>query len=170
MAIAISIFAMFMYAFIPNMIHNSPWERVDIIYPSGDEIYEMFKNDPNYAAFYDRYPNATESFRDRGEGRAELEIALGDFGNGKYIRLTLDYNRHDDEVWPRVHCEDFTAPGDYRHQSFDGALVTQFIEQNKCLEGGFYFEKQIREPDEAIPLACGPGTSLVDGVCVQTNE
>ena len=166
MGITISVFILFLYAFIPNMIQNNPWDNVEIIYPSGDEIYEMFTQEPAYAAFYDRYPNATEAFRDRGEGRAELELALGDFGKGKYIRLTLDYDRHDKIVWPRIHCEDFAAPSDYRHQSFDGALVMQFIEQNKCLEGGVYMGNAEPEPKITIPLACGHGTSLVDGTCV----
>lgn len=169
-SMSVVMFSLIVYGITPDLMREGRWDRVDVdvIYPPSDAIYELLKNDPAYLAMFEKYPDAKEKFDPRGQGRGQLDVAMGNFDDeGKILTLELEYDRGDKIIHTRINCKDFTNEHN-GNVNFRGPLVIQYIQENNCLNEGIMVDNRVPEPiyGKPFPSTCGPDTRLVDGICL----
>lgn len=168
--IGISFFAIFMYAILPHLIENVTHEWEQILNESAagknrEQLLELFREHPAYIIFMEKYPEAGENFRDRGNGNGRMELTAMNFTSYNMMMLELNYDKRDDNLYVEATCENKAKD---KHLRIRGNYSVNFIEQTDCLDQGIPSSPPIPEPtyEEPWPLACGDGAVLQDGVCV----
>lgn len=131
MGIAVSVFSLFLYSFLPHMIQSDQWDILGNNL-SDEELLELFKSDPSYSAFYEKYPNAFENFENHRHG-GELTLIAGSYGTQQnMLNLHMYYDNYDQRVNLDINCE--TYYNDRNQQYAHGAFVVKFIEETECLD------------------------------------
>jgi len=146
MAIACSIFVLFVISIMPHIIDqiNNRWD--DVIPGKSDaELKSMFYDTESYKTFVGKYPENGEYFDSYGNGGGRLEVTAMNFESYNIITLELDYDKRSDFTREYVECH---SHADKQQYSIRGSLATQFIEKVDCLEG---------------PGLIGAPSNLIDG-------
>ncbi len=177
MAIALSVFALFLMSILPHMLDQ--FERDwDIFSISQEEVMEKFENSDSYKIFVEKYPEHGVYFDpDRNGGR--MELTAMNFETFNELNLELRYYQRDGipEFREEIRCSNDLHNVNYHIR---GTLVTQFIEKVDCLNGDGIvsatsplvdengFPVPISEPDGVgvYNYACGDGTTFEDGICI----
>lgn len=163
--IGISFFVIFLYAILPHLIDNvsNEWKRVLDDSAAGKnraELEKMFREHPAYIMFTEKYPDAGEYFRDRGNGNGRMELTAMNFTSYNKIMLEMNYDKRDDNLYLEATCENEAA--DFRLR-IHGDYSTKFIEMSNCLDISRPTAPElIPEPD----VLCRNGAVSIDGVCV----
>ncbi len=94
---AVSVFTIFMLAFVPIAIDETThrlglYDRV-----SKEVVLAKLQEHPAYVAMYERFPDAAEEFVER-TNRASLNVGVMDFDVGNQLVLHLHYDGYDDSV------------------------------------------------------------------------
>ena len=129
-SIAVSVFVLFLYSFLPHLIQNDQWERVDGLKLTDEELLKEFKIHPAYVAFYERFPDAKEELRNERHG-GQLEVGVANFEDNNYLTLHLYFNNHDDDINANVNCD---SSNDTQNRHANGLFVIEFIKQTNCLD------------------------------------
>ena len=133
MAIASSIFVLFLISILPyiaNQIENN-WEDV-IPGKSDEEIKELFYGTDSYKAFVDRYPENGEYYDLYGNGYGRLEVTSMNFESYNTLLLELEYDKRTDSIKEEASCYN---QADEHNYYVRGTLARQFIEKIDCLDG-----------------------------------
>ncbi|MDH5463468.1 MAG: hypothetical protein OEW49_04085 [Nitrosopumilus sp.] len=133
MAIACSIFVLFVISIMPhimNQIENN-WDDV-IPGKSNEELKAMFYETESYKTFVSKYPENGEYFDSYGNGGGRLEVTAMNFESYNTLRLELDYNKRTESIREEANCYNQI---DERNYHIRGTLATQFIEKIPCLDG-----------------------------------
>jgi len=131
---AVSIFAMFLHSYLPVMINNNNWDRVEQILITSDYMKEKMESHMAFQAFHERYPNAVTEFNKHGNYGASYELAIGNFTSNHSFTLKMDYQTNGDKVMVSAVCDKFGTSS--KSTGVRGAITTQFIKENTCLEKG----------------------------------
>lgn len=127
--IAVSVFVLFLYSFLPSIIQNEQWKNIDGMNMDDEKLLEEFQATPAYIAFYERFPNATEELNNYRSG-GELQIGIANYEKNNYLKLNLYYNNYDDRINVNVDCQ----TSDNRNNMYaDGLFAIEFIKQTNCL-------------------------------------
>ena len=178
MAIALSIFVLFVISIMPHTIDQLNREWGDVIPISKEEVMEKFQNTESYKIFNEKYPdNGVYLDLDRNGGR--LELTAMNFETFNELRLELRYypNNGGEDVREEISCSNDLHDVYYQIR---GSLASQFIEKVDCLSGNGLvsatsplvdedgFPLPIREPSlgGVYNYACGVGTTFDEGICI----
>jgi len=135
--IALSIFVLFLYSFLPHTIQNNAWNNLDTTPLNKEELLKKFQEHPAYAAFYERFPDAKEEINYNKNGnRGELEVGIRNSENGNTLSLHMYYNTYEDRVNVNINC-DIQSNERYIDRSnlhANGLFTIDFIEQTDCME------------------------------------
>lgn len=146
MVIGLIIFSIILFTILPHIIENSSrdWERAMGNSMTKEDLKVLFYAEPAYTVFKEKYPNATESFRDRGDGR--LNLIMYNYTNLNEIRLELRYDSHRQNISTEITCQ-INIPGNERemHRGVNGDGAADFIEKVDCLN--FKFPSDISPTD-----------------------
>jgi len=123
------VFALFLYSFLPHLIQNDQWERIDGLKMSDEDLLAEFQATPAYVAFYEKYPDAKEELNNRRSG-GELQVGIANIEKGNFMKLNLYYNEYDDRINVNVSCE---TPNNRENMHSDGLFAVDFIKQTECL-------------------------------------
>ncbi len=127
--IAISVFVLFLYSFLPHIIQNDQWENIDGLKMSDEDLLKEFQATPAYIAFYDRFPDAKEELNNHRHG-GELQVGIANLDKGNFLKLNLYYNEYDERINVNVSCE---TPNNRENMHSDGLFAIDFISQTDCL-------------------------------------
>lgn len=127
--IAISVFTLFLYSFLPHIIQNDQWERIDGLTMSDEDLLKEFYATPAYVAFYERFPDAKEELNNHRHG-GELQVGIANLEKGNFLKLHLYYNDRDERMNVNVSCE---TPNNRENMHSDGLFAIDFIKQTDCL-------------------------------------
>ena len=131
LGISISMFGLFWYTFLPEIIQNNPWAEIGNSFMSDEELLKKLKAHPSYAAFYERFPDAKEELRNHRHG-GSLQVGVSNFEKNNMLSLNLRFQTYGN-VNANIHCR--TMNNDYdRNLSAEGLFVLDFIENTNCLE------------------------------------
>ena len=138
-SITISVFVLFLYSALPNMIQHSDWDQFDAMSMNDEEMLEIFKGHPAYAAFYERFPDATEELdNDNISRHSELKVGVRNFDTGIELILHMYYNPRNDNVNVNINCDvqgyELNVDRSALHAS--ELFAVDFIEQTNCLDLG----------------------------------
>jgi len=132
---AVTIFVLFLHSYLPHMIENNDWERIQKTMITVDFMKKELESHSAYKAFQERYPNATIEFNKSGNnGGADYQLAMGNFTSNNSLILNMNYRVHDGRINVDISCDKFDT--NLRGTSIHGALVTQYIKENTCMEIG----------------------------------
>jgi len=133
--VTLSLFVLFLYAALPGMIQNSNWDNLDLV-PLGEEgMLKKFQEDPTYAAFYERFPDAKEKLNyNKRSAHSSMEVGIRNFETGAELKLQLNYNSRGDDINANINCNIKGKDIDRSNLSAHGLFVLDFIEQTDCLE------------------------------------
>ena len=174
LTIAIATFSLFLYSFLPHLIENDQWERLDGADISEEELLKKFQQHDAYLAFYERFPDAKEDYRYDKRGRGEMQVGVVNFEKNNTLTLSLNYNHRDEDINANVRCE--TNEDGHRNLRADNLFVVDFIKQTNCLELESTMTTTSLEPEPVdAPItfsgsSCGAGAIYRDGVCMVTKE
>ena len=178
MAIALSIFVLFVISIMPHTIDQLNREWGDVMPISKETAMEKFQNTESYKIFNEKYPdNGVYLDLDRNGGR--LELTAMNFETFNELRLELRYypNNGGEDVREEISCSNDLHDVYYQIR---GSLASQFIEKVDCLAGdGLVTAPSPLVDDDGIPLpirepspgggynyACGDGTTFDEGICI----
>lgn len=136
--IGVTIFGMFLYSVLPNMIENSSndWDRAigDSAINSEEDLMALFTAHPTYIAFYETYPDAKEEFQKRNRGNGNLSVGVMNFETGHQIILDMHYNKQNDRMNIDVRCN-IMGEENRRNDNFraEGLFAEDFIRNVDCL-------------------------------------
>ncbi len=136
-SIAVSVFVLFLYSFLPYVIQNNAWDKFDDIDLSQEEMLKKFQDHPAYAAFYERFHDAKEELNyNPKESRATMEVGIRNSENGHAVLLHMYYNEYEERVTANINCElqNVELNSDRLPLHANGLFVLDFIEQTECLE------------------------------------
>ncbi len=128
--IAVSVFVLFLYSFLPHLIQNDQWENIDGMGMSDEELLEEFHATPAYVAFLERYPEASEELNNHRSG-GELQVGIANYENNNFLKLNLYYNTYDDRINVNVDCQ---TSNNRDNMHANGLFAIEFIKQTKCLD------------------------------------
>lgn len=105
MAIACSIFILFVISIMPHIVNQieNQWDDV-LPGKSDEELKAMFYETESYNAFINKYPENGEYFDSYGNGGGRLEINAMNFESYQTLRLELEYPKRNDSVREYVEC------------------------------------------------------------------
>lgn len=129
-SIAVSVFVLFLYSFLPHLIQNDAWENIDGIGLSDEELLEEFHATPAYVAFLERYPDASEELNNHRSG-GELQVGVADYEKNNYLKLNLYFNNYDDRINVNVDCQ---TSNNRNNLHANGLFAIEFIKQTNCLD------------------------------------
>ena len=129
-SIAVSVFVLFLYSFLPHLIQNEQWENIEGMGLSDDELLEEFHATPAYVAFLERYPDAKEELNNHRHG-GELQVGIANFEKNNTLRLNLYFNNYDDRINVNVDCQ---TSNNRENMHADGLFAIDFIQQTNCLD------------------------------------
>jgi len=135
--IALSVFVLFLYSFLPHQIQNNAWDNLDVMPLDKEELLKKFQEHPAYAAFYEKYPDANEEINyNKNANRGGLEVGIRNSENGNTLMLQMHYNTYEDNINVNINCNKSPEPNRYNHNTNNahGLFVIDFIEQTDCLE------------------------------------
>ena len=129
--IAVSVFTLFMFAFVQIAIDETTprpglYDRV-----SKEVVLAKLQEHPAYVAMYERFPDAAEEFVER-RNMASLNVGVMDFDVGNQLVLHLHYEGYDDRVDVEVECRGGSP--DLR-QLIHGLFAEDFIRVTDCVTG-----------------------------------
>lgn len=134
--IAISVFVLFVYSVVPQMIQHSSWDQLDG--PTEEEMIEKFHGHPGYIAFYERFPDTKEELSyNKKNNHGEMLIGIRNSETGAELVLQLNYNQYTDHVNVHINCHVVNSSERPIAQSTlhaNGLFVVDFIEYTDCLE------------------------------------
>ena len=137
-SIAVSVFVLFLYSAVPQMIQHNGWDKFDLIPINDEEMLEKFKGHPAYAAFYERFPDAKEELSyNKNQNQGDLQVGIRNFETGVELVLQLNYNGYNDDVNAHINChvENLNELGiDRSNMRANGLFVVDFIEYTECME------------------------------------
>lgn len=148
--ISLSIFVLFLYSFLPNIINNNDWDNFDSTNLTKEELLEKYQKHPAYVAFYERFPDAKEEFNfnpKRHDGN--IQVGVANFEKANTLKLDMRYNKYDDSIFVSINC--FTNNGKNQSTNTNGLFVVDYIEQTNCLE--------LTADDDDIVLGTGSSSS-----------
>ncbi len=129
-SIAVSVFVLFLYSFLPHLIQNEQWENIDGMEMSDEELLEEFHATPAYLAFIERFPDAKEELNNHRHG-GELQVGIANYEKNNSLRLNLYFNNYDDRINVNVDCQTSNNQDNMRA---DGLFAIEFIKQTNCLD------------------------------------
>jgi len=129
-SIAISVFVLFLYSFLPHLIQNDQWENIDGMEMSDEELLEEFHATPAYLAFIERFPDAKEELNNHRHG-GELQVGIANYEKNNTLRLNLYFNDYDDRINVNVDCQ---TSNNRDNMHADGLFAIDFIKQTNCLD------------------------------------
>ena len=129
LTIAVSVFALFLYSFLPHLIQNEQWDNIKGFSMTDEELLAEFQATPAYIAFYEKYPDAKEELNNRRHG-GELQVGIANIEKGNFLKLNLYYNEYDDRINVNVSCQ---TPDNRENLHSDGLFAIDFIKQTECL-------------------------------------
>jgi hypothetical protein len=141
-SIAVSVFVLFLYSFLPHLINNDQWENVDGLKMSNEELLKEFQATPAYVAFYERYPDAREELNNQRHG-GDMQVGIANLEKGNFLKLHLYFNKYDDRVNVNVSCE---TSNNSQNMHADGLFAVDFIKQTNCLN----LESSLSEPTHTV--------------------
>ncbi|QLH06469.1 hypothetical protein [Nitrosopumilus ureiphilus] len=99
MAIACSIFVLFVISIMPHIVNQieNNWDDV-LPGKSDEEIKALFYETKSYKAFIDKYPENGEYFDSYGDGYGRLEITAMNFESYNTLQLSLEYDRRTNSI------------------------------------------------------------------------
>jgi len=128
MSIAVTIFGVFLYAAVPDIIRNNNWEEIAV--PIDEKaLLEKFHTNEAYLIFIEKYPENGETFRNWGDG-GELKINAMNFTSLTTVELELNYSTRDNYFRQDVDCRNDQYDWRLRIQ---GPLTAAFLEKVDCL-------------------------------------
>ena len=128
--IAVSVFVLFLYSFLPHLIQNEQWENIDGMGLSDEELLEEFHATPAYVAFLERYPDAEEELNNHRSG-GELQVGVANYEKNNYLKLNLYFNKYDDRINVNVDCQ---TSNNRDNLHANGLFAIEFIKQTNCLD------------------------------------
>lgn len=129
-SIAVSVFVLFLYSFLPHLLQNDQWENIDGKDMSDEELLKEFHATPAYVAFLDRYPDASEELNNHRSG-GELQVGVANYEKNNYLKLNLYYNTYDDRINVNVDCQ---TSNNRDNLHANGLFAIEFIKQTNCLD------------------------------------
>ena len=129
-SIAVSVFVLFLYSFLPHLLQNDQWENIDGIGMIDEELLEEFHATPAYVAFLERYPDASEELNNHRHG-GELQVGVANYEKNNYLKLNLYYNDYDDRINVNVDCQ---TSNNRDNLHANGLFAIEFIKQTNCLD------------------------------------
>jgi len=129
MTIGVTLFALFLYLALPDMIQNNHWGQIDVFKISDEKLLAKFQASPAYIAFYERYPDAKEELNNN-RYRGELQVGVANIEKANFLELNLSYNNYDDQITANISCETSNNRENIRA---NGLFVIDFISQTDCL-------------------------------------
>jgi len=133
LGMGITVFALFLHSYLPHMINNYDWEQVEKTLISTDYMKNQLESHSSFKAFKERYPDATIEFA-KGKRGVSYELAIGNFTSNTSLILTMDYQGYEGKTRVDVSCKLFD--NSIRGTNISGALATQYIKENTCMEFG----------------------------------
>ncbi len=134
--IGLTIFSLFLFSILPHIIENSSrdWERALGNIMTEEDLKALFYAESAYTVFKEKYPNATESFKSRGQGEGRLYLIMYNYTNLNEIRLEIHYDSYRQNVSTDISCQ-ISIPGNERdmRRTVDGDGAVDFIEKVDCL-------------------------------------
>lgn len=128
--IAVSVFVLFLYSFLPHLIQNEQWENIDGMGMSDEELLGELQSTPAYIAFLERFPDAKEELNNSRHG-GELQVGIANYEKDNYLRLNLYFNSYDDRINVNVSCQ---SSNNRNNMHADGLFAIEFIKQTNCLD------------------------------------
>ena len=133
MAIACSIFVLFVISITPHIVNQLQNDWDDIVPgKSHEELKAILHDTESYKTFINKYPENGEWFDSHGNGEGRLEVTAMNFESLNTLRLELDYDKRTDSVREEINCYNQIDERNYRIR---GSLASQFIEKIPCLNG-----------------------------------
>ncbi len=129
-SIAVSVFVLFLYSFLPHLLQNDQWENIDGIGMIDEELLEEFHATPAYVAFLERYPDASEELNNHRSG-GELQVGVANYEKNNYLKLNLYFNNYDDRINVNVDCQ---TSNNRDNLHANGLFAIEFIKQTNCLD------------------------------------
>jgi len=115
------------------MINNNDWEQVERTMITPVLMKNELESHSSFKAFKERYPDATIEFT-KGSRGVSYELAIGNFTSNTSLILTLDYQGYEGKTRVNISCKLFD--NSMRGTNISGALATQYIKENTCMEFG----------------------------------
>ena len=116
------------------MINSNDWERVERTLITPVLMKSEMESHSSFKAFKERYPDAAIEFS-KGKRGATYELAVGNFTLNNSLVLYLEYEGYEGDINARISCEKIDS--DIRGTNIRGALITQYIKENTCIEKEF---------------------------------
>ena len=94
-----------MISALPHVIENSgrDWDRATSIETLPEETLQTFKEQPAYAAMYDRYPDAKEEFKFNKGQRSEILVGVFNAENDNHLVLQIGYD-YQQNIFTNIQC------------------------------------------------------------------
>ena len=153
-SIAVSVFVLFLYSFLPHLLQNDQWENIDGLQISDEELLEEFHSTPAYIAFLDRFPDASEELNNHRHG-GELQVGIANYEKNNFLQLNLYYNDYDDRININVDCQT-SHNRDNLHAN--GLFAIEFIKQTNCLD----LESSLSDEESHTVTELPNGTIRID--------
>ncbi len=132
LVMGITVFVLFLHSYLPHMINNNDWEQVERTLITPAFMKNQLESHSSFKAFKERYPNGAIEFT-KSNG-ASYELAIGNFTSNNVLILNLQYQAYQQKINVDVSCNKIDS--DIRGTNVRGALVTQYIKENTCMEIG----------------------------------
>lgn len=133
LGMGITVFVLFLHSYLPHMINNNDWEQVEKTLITPVFMKNQLESHSSFKAFKERYPDAAIEFT-KGNRGVSYQLAIGNFTTNNSLILNLNYQGYDGKLHVDISCEKIDA--DIRGTNVRGALVTQYIKENTCMEIG----------------------------------
>ncbi|MCH9657421.1 hypothetical protein K0U27_01780 [archaeon] len=162
MAIACSIFILFVISITPHIMNQlqNDWEDI-LPGKSDEELKTLFHETESYKAFVNKFPDHGMWFNSHGNGEGRLELTTMNFESLNTMRLELDYDRRSESVSEEINCFNQKDERNYRIR---GSLASQFIEKIQCLDGPGIVSAPsplVDENGNAVHIEAFPETKIV---------
>lgn len=139
MGIGITFFAIFMLLVIPVLINDvgRQWDEAfnesGLNKPDYDLQKQRYMEHPVYVAFFEKYPDGGEYFRQRNNGGAEMQLTAMNFETFTKLEVEMNGNPDARELYLQARCENDQANF---HMRVVGTIVEKFIKESNCLGEG----------------------------------
>lgn len=124
---------------LPSIIENGErqWERAlekidEDSTENSKKLEAMFKADPGYIAFKEKYPESGDHFRYHGAGSGEITITVMNFKTFDKLSLELKLEKNNHKISYYGYCEKYEND-DKRKLRMHGDLAIPFVLESDCL-------------------------------------
>lgn len=135
LVIAITLFGLVLFSFIPNVIYNSGWENIDRGELTAEALGEVFAEHPAYIAMYERFPDAVEEITPNTHNRGgDIRVGHINLETGNSLILNMWYGGAGRSLHGQVVCNVSDPDSASQNLHHDLLFAANFIKSTTCLE------------------------------------